>query len=773
MHLSNPQKNLVGLCSVALATGLLVSNLSLPATAAPADAPAASTQTFQGPAANGPEAGDNGEATTTYAPSFDESTDRIIVKFQDDAAPLQRNVAVAEVAADEAVATESLEPLKETVGGALVLEADQMLDETELDRMIETLETDPAVEYAEPDYIINAPQAATPRNPPNDPYYAGYQWNMRAIDAAGAWRYATGEGVVIGIADTGQTGHPELSGKTLAGHDFVSVGQSRDGDGWDPNPNDEGDWGPQVPASMWHGTHVAGIAAAYTDNGTGVAGVAPNAKVQHARIMGVNGRAYTSDQAAGIAWSAGVPVPGAPANPTPAKVVNYSEGFYSATCPRVLQEAVNAAYARNVPVVAAAGNFGANAAGTSPANCLGAIVVGATAAGDVMTSYSNWGSMLDVLAPGGAVGSDVWSTVNTGRYTQVGPGYGPLNGTSMAAPHVTGIIALMKERNPNLTVEQIRSTLQTTGKNVNGYRFVNASRAVQAVPDTRSNYGLVGAIGAYYWANGAQGRFGDPTTHELVLRDGGVAQIFSRNHVIYWTSHTGAHAVNFSGGIGGKYRAGGYENKYGYPVGDETAIAGGAVQKFALADGRKYAMYWTPAHHRTHVVWEGGAIGWRFTREGGTARYGFPSEDEVAYSYGARQTFNLGSADYRFYWSASTGVAVMNGRGGIFNKWVAMGHAPVVGFPAADEQAIPGGVQQRFRNLQGRETLLVWSPSTGTKSLIAGGGLYHYWLNNGYTSGLGFPTTDETAHADGSVTLNFSSGAQLKWTAKDGVQRIK
>ena len=146
MHLSNPQKNLVGICSVALATGLLVSNLSLPATAAPADAPAASTQTFQGPAANGPEAGDNGEATTTYAPSFDESTDRIIVKFQDDAAPLQRNVAVAEVAADEAVATESLEPLKETVGGALVLEADQMLDETELDRMIETLEADPAVE---------------------------------------------------------------------------------------------------------------------------------------------------------------------------------------------------------------------------------------------------------------------------------------------------------------------------------------------------------------------------------------------------------------------------------------------------------------------------------------------------------------------------------------------------------------------------------------------------------------------------------------------------
>ena len=136
---------------------------------------------------------------------------------------------------------------------------------------------------------------------------------------------------------------------------------------------------------------MAGIAAASTDNGAGVAGVAPNARIQHSRIMGVSGRAYTSDQAAGIAWSAGVPVPGAPANPTPAHVVNYSEGFYSATYPRVLQDAINAAHARNVPVVAAAGNFGANAIGTSPANCLGAIVVGATANGNVMTGYSNWG----------------------------------------------------------------------------------------------------------------------------------------------------------------------------------------------------------------------------------------------------------------------------------------------------------------------------------------------------------------------------------------------
>lgn len=275
MDLSNPRKTLVRACSVVIATGFLASTLPLPAAAAPLDGAAGPMAALQDPTADGPGAGEHGEATTSYAPSLDESTDRIIVKFEDDAAPVQRDAVVAEVAADDGVSAESLEPLKETVGGALVLEADQMLGETELEQTIEALEADPAVEYAEPDYIINAPQAATPRNPPNDPYYAGYQWNMRAIDAAGAWRYATGEGGGIGIADTAQTGHPELSGKTLAGYDFVSAGQSRDSNGWNPNPNDEGDWGPQVPTSMWHGTHVAVIAAAYTDNGTGVAGVAP------------------------------------------------------------------------------------------------------------------------------------------------------------------------------------------------------------------------------------------------------------------------------------------------------------------------------------------------------------------------------------------------------------------------------------------------------------------------------------------------------------------
>lgn len=707
-------QSVAGTCSLVLAAGFLFATQPTAAQAAPPQGAGGDTA-IQGQVSGGPSAGPAGEMTTRYQPKAEPDTDRLVVKFKDGVDGQEQAQILNEVAAST-TAVDTAEVSHETVEQAQVVDVQQMMTPDEQAQVVELLEEQPDVEYAEPDLIITTGQAAIPRNPPSDPYFASHQWNMRAIDAPGAWRYATGEGIIIGIADTGQTWHPELAAKTLPGYDFVSADQSRDGNGWDPNPNDEGDWGPQVPRSMWHGTHVAGIAAAATDNGAGVAGVAPNARIQHSRIMGVNGRAYTSDQAAGIAWSAGVPVPGAPANPTPAHVVNYSEGFYSATCPRVLQDAINAAHARKVPVVAAAGNFGANAVGTSPANCLGAIVVGATANGNVMTGYSNWGPMLDVLAPGGAVGSDVWSTVNTGAYTQAGPGYGPLNGTSMAAPHVSGIIAMMKERNPNLTVEQIRTILKDTGSNVNGYRFVNAPRAVSAVADTRG-FPLIGAIGAYYYAHGAAATFGTPTSAEFPLRDGGAGQNFSRNFTIYWTARTGAYPVNFSGGIGARYRAGGYENGYGYPLFAETAITGGAMQKFALADGRRFAFYWTPRHHRTQVVWEAGAIGGRFTAAGGTARYGFPD---------------------------------------------------------TDEQAVPGGgAQQRFTPPSGAGTLFVWSPTTGAKTLVADGGIYWYWVNNGYTSSLGFPTTDEVSHPDGSVTVSFTKGAVVRWTAEGGVQRIR
>lgn len=270
---------------------------------------------------------------------------------------------------------------------------------------------------------------------------------MREANVPAAWNQATGRGIIIGIADEGTRYHPDLTPQEIPGYDFVSLDYSKDWDGWDPDPTGPGDWHPGS-YSLWHGIHIAGIAVAKSGNGLGVAGVAPDAKIQHTRVMGQYRRSYISDYAAGLMWSAGVPVKGVPANPTPADVVNFSEAINMPTCPRILQDAIDRAAARNVPIVISAGNSGIDAGGVTPANCAGGVL----------------------------------ATYNSG-YTEPGdPSYDYLSGTSMAAPHVSGTIALMKERNPSLTVEQIRSILRTNnGGWINGYPFLNTAAAVQAV----------------------------------------------------------------------------------------------------------------------------------------------------------------------------------------------------------------------------------------------------------------------------------------------------
>lgn len=616
--------------------------------AAPAQLPASAST--QGPPSSITDA-DRQDIEQNSQSTVLAETDQLIVKFKDNTAETSKDGAVASLSSESSIDTDA-DIVKETVGGAEVIKADSFLDKQEQEKAVAELESNPNVEYAEPDYIIAAAPAGNPGNPPNDPYFATYQWNMRAIDAPGAWSMSTGQNTIIGIADTGQTSHPDLNAKYLQGYDFIStIAHSRDGDGRDTNPNDEGDWGPNYSAtSTWHGTHVAGIAAASSGNGIGVAGVAPDAKIQHARVMGKDGTTYVSDQAAGVAWSAGVSVPGVPNNPTPADVVNFSEGVL-VSCPQVMQDAINKAHDRNVPVVVSAGNNGLNATNSMPANCWNAIVVGSTTANNTMAGYSNWGAMLDVLAPGGDASVPVWSTKNSGTYTQGSPSYGYLYGTSMAAPHVSGIVALMKSRNPNLTVEEIRSILQNTGSNVNGYKMVNARRAVAAVTPS---FKLVGAIGEYYRTHGGASAFGAPTNNEFSTRDGGFAQNFAQNTTIYWSPFTAATPVRFNNPIGAFYAKAGFENSYGYPI--------------------------------------------------------------------------------------------------------------------AAEENLPGGAQQRFRTASRTETALVWSASTGVHTLNAKGAIYNYWRSRVAT--FGYPVNDERANADGSVTVTFSSGVQLKWTARAGVQQI-
>lgn len=192
---------------------------------------------------------------------------------------------------------------------------------------------------------------------------------------------------------------------------------------------------------------------------------------------------------------------------------------------------------------------------------------------------------------------------------------------------------------------------------------------------------LFGGIGQYSANNGGIAKFGVPLTNEFALARGGSAQQFSNDVSIYWTPAQQAHSVFFKNGIGAAYRAGGYENTYGYPQFDEVTIPNGAMQKFDKAGHGTAAFYWSK-YTDTHKVWERGAIGVKFTNEGGTGKYGFPSDEETAFSYGVRQNFYnpANNKSYRIYWSQNTGAHMMVSGGAIFEKWVSLGHANTLGF---------------------------------------------------------------------------------------------
>ncbi len=362
-----------------------------------------------------------------------------------------------------------------------------------VEKIAKELRKESNVLYAEPNAIM------WPGMTPNDTHYSS-QWHYYettgGIRAPQAWDLSAGVTAVVAVIDTGYRPHSDLASMLLPGYDFVSnVWVANDGDGRDDDASDPGDWmlagecGGGWPLwnvnSSWHGTHVAGTVAALTRNNKGVAGVAWRARVVPVRVLGRCGGSL-ADIADGVRWAAGLPVPGAPDNPNPAHVINMSI-WGSGYCGSVYQDAITDARNSGTTIVTIAGNADelssylshANASNYQPGNCAGVITVAATDRSGNKADYSGFGDVVDLAAPGGELEFDsygnvtndingVYSTHNTGLTTPGDDSYAFYQGTSMAAPHVAGVAAMLHGLKSSLTPDEVENILESTARNFPG-----------------------------------------------------------------------------------------------------------------------------------------------------------------------------------------------------------------------------------------------------------------------------------------------------------------
>jgi hypothetical protein len=358
----------------------------------------------------------------------------------------------------------------EAIEGVDKVALSEAVNVAQAEAIADVIEAEPQVQWAEPDLVV-LPASIPAADAPTDA-----AWNITGEFGVGEVTDPdAGSGVTVAVIDTGITPHPDLDGRLVPGYDFVSnpdvLAASRseggepvafDGDyagdfgglGRDADPTDPGDWRGVAPIrdSSWHGTHTAGV----------IADVVPGAKIQPIRALSWRG-GLLSDVAAGITWASGGTVDGVPANATPSQVINLSFSVQAA-CPNTLQTAIDDAVARGSVIVAAAGNNNDDATNYAPGNCANVITVGASNAEGKRASYSNYGTVVDASAPGGATTTDrgVTAASNTGTTTAGSPTTTAREGTSIAAAHTAAALAIIAANNPGATPGELTNELTGT-----------------------------------------------------------------------------------------------------------------------------------------------------------------------------------------------------------------------------------------------------------------------------------------------------------------------
>jgi serine protease len=402
------------------------------------------------------------------AQTADQLPNRLIVHWKPSVGALHRSpAAVQALEAAAARAGATVTPLRQIATGGELLSVEGAVSSAQLEQMAADLARDPNVKSAEVDRRLKALLT------PNDTRY-NEQWHYfeatGGLNAPTAWDVTNGTGVKVAVIDTGYRPHADLAANIVGGYDFISdTFTANDGGGRDSDASDPGDWftsgqcgDPSSSNSSWHGTHVSGTIAAVTNNASGVAGVAYGAKVVPVRVLGRCGGSI-SDIADAIIWASGGTVTGVPANANPAKVISMSLGGGGA-CGTTMQSAINSARSRGTVVVVAAGNENQNASNSTPANCSGVIAVAATNRNGSKAFYSNFGTIVDVAAPGGdtsgGAANGILSTLNAGTTTPGADSYAFYQGTSMATPHVSAVVALMLAVNASLTPDDVETRLK-------------------------------------------------------------------------------------------------------------------------------------------------------------------------------------------------------------------------------------------------------------------------------------------------------------------------